>query len=64
MNDYCRQCVYHTGAGRTDPKPWLKRYNDWCTRWSGVASRKVSHCKLHKGRTLRASVNETGERNG
>lgn len=27
---------------------------------TGVASRKVGHCKLHKGRTLRASSRATG----
>lgn len=54
MDKYCKDCTHHHVAGHPKGSP-LTKYNDWCTRWSHFAKRMVSHCKLHKGRTLRAS---------
>ena len=49
MHKHCKGCVMHnTGRSGT-------RYEDWCCKYSNVASRIVGHCKLNNGRVDKAA---------
>lgn len=50
MNPHCKGCVYHMAPHSKGKEPPQKRYNDWCIQYSGEASKKVGHCKLHGGK--------------
>lgn len=51
MDSWCKGCTHHHNAGHPKGSA-LTKYNDWCCRYGHFAKRMVSHCKLHKGRTL------------
>jgi hypothetical protein len=49
MDAHCKGCRLHHNAGH--PKgSQLSKYNDWCCKFGGFASRLTGHCKLHNGK--------------
>ncbi len=53
MNPYCKGCVRHHKAGHPKGSALEKsKYNDWCTYFSGKASRLAGHCKVMGGKKV------------
>ena len=50
MNKHCKGCKHHHNAGRLKGSN-LDKYNDWCCKFSNVASKIIGHCKMNEGKS-------------
>lgn len=44
MHKHCKGCKFHWKGGA------IPKYQDWCSKFSDIASHKVGHCLLMKGK--------------
>ena len=52
MNAHCKGCKSHHNAGHPVASNLVKKYNDWCVKYSRCASKAVGECKLKNGKTV------------
>ena len=56
MNKHCKDCKSHHNAGHPAGSNMVKKYNDWCTKFSRCASKAIGECKLKNGKSLLINI--------